>query len=134
MTNADLERVARKILDAWNTQSVDRVVACYAPDLIYRDPNTRGEVRGAEAFGRYLTRLFGAWRMHWSPREVFALEGGAGTAFLWRAKLTPIGGDVGVDVDGMDLAILEGDLLKRNEVYFDRSVLAPLLGATGVAG
>jgi ketosteroid isomerase-like protein len=133
MTSADLDRLARRILDAWNTQRVDRVVACYTPDLVYRDPNTRGEVRGAEAFGRYLTKLFGAWRMHWAPREVFVLEGGAGTAFLWRATLTPVGGNTGVEVEGMDLAIVEGERLKRNEVYFDRTALAPLLGAASVA-
>jgi hypothetical protein len=28
----------------------------------------------------------------------------------------------------MDLVLLEGDRVKRNEVYFDRAVLAPLIG------
>jgi hypothetical protein len=28
----------------------------------------------------------------------------------------------------MDLVLIEGDLVKRNEVYFDRAALAPLLG------
>jgi ketosteroid isomerase-like protein len=133
MASTNLDHVARKVLEAWNTQDVARVVACYTPDLVYRDPNTRGEVRGADALGRYLAKLFAAWRMHWSPREAFPLERGQGTAFLWRAKLTPAGSDGGVDVDGMDLAILEGDRLKRNEVYFDRALLAPLLLARPAA-
>lgn len=29
--------------------------------------------------------------------------------------------------DGMDLVVIDGDRIKRNEVYFDRAVLAPLL-------
>jgi ketosteroid isomerase-like protein len=133
MTRVNLDHVARTVLDAWNTQRVERVLACYTADLVYRDPNTRGEVHGAAAFARYLTKLFAAWRMHWAPREVFTLERGDGTAFLWRATLTPVGADAGVEVDGMDLAILEGDRLKRNEVYFDRAVLAPLLAARPAA-
>jgi hypothetical protein len=103
-------------------------VACYTPDLVYRDPGTRGEVRGADAFRRYLRRLFGAWRMHWSAREVFPLAGTDGTAVLWRATLTPVGAEAGVEIEGMDLAVLEGERLKRNEVYFDRAALASLLG------
>jgi ketosteroid isomerase-like protein len=133
MTRTDLDRIARGVLDAWNTQQVDRVVACYTPDLVYRDPNTHGEVHGADAFTRYLTKLFAAWRMHWAPREVFPLERGDGAAFSWRARLTLVGTDTGVDVEGIDLAILEGDRLKRNEVYFDRALLAPLLAARPAA-
>ena len=133
MTRTDLDDVARRVLDAWNTQRVERVLACYTADLVYRDPNTRGEVRGADAFGRYLSKLFATWRMHWAPREVFALEGANGTAFLWRARLSLVAADTGVDVEGMDLAILEGDRLKRNEVYFDRAVLAPLLATRPAA-
>jgi ketosteroid isomerase-like protein len=122
------ERIARQVLDAWNTHDVERLVACYTPDLVYRDPGTRGEVRGADAFRRYLTRLFAAWEMHWSARETFALEGG-GVAVLWHATLKPRGTDARVDLEGMDLVLLEGDRIKRNEIYFDRARLAPLLAA-----
>ena len=121
------ERIARLVLDAWNTHDVERVVACYTPDLIYRDPGTRGYVQGRDALRRYLTKMFASWRMHWSAREAFPLEGTNGAAFLWRATLTPLGSDVTVEVEGIDLAVLEGERLSRNEVYFDRSVLAPLL-------
>jgi ketosteroid isomerase-like protein len=33
---------AAAVLSAWNSHDVDRVVACYTEDCIYRDPNTRG--------------------------------------------------------------------------------------------
>ena len=127
MTKMDHERIARQVLETWNAHDVERVVACYTPDLVYRAPGTRGEVRGADAFRRYLTKMFASWRMHWSVREVFPLEGTDGAAVLWRATLTPLGGDTTVEVEGMDLAVLEGERLKRNEVYFDRAALAPLL-------
>jgi hypothetical protein len=128
MSHVNHDRIAERILTAWNSHDVEQVVACYTPDLVYRDPGTRGEIRGAEAMRRYLTKMFSLWRMHWAPREAFPLGGTDGSAFLWHATLTPIGGSVSVEIDGMDLAVLEGERLKRNEVYFDRMALAALLG------
>ena len=133
MARTDHERIARRVLEAWNAHDVERVVACYTPDLVYRAPGTRGEVRGADAFRRYLTKLFASWRMHWAAREIFPLAATEGTAVLWRATLTPLGGDTTVEVEGMDLAVLEGERLKRNEVYFDRAALAPLLASRPAA-
>lgn len=46
---------------------------------------------------------------------------------LWRAELRPRDGDTEVEIDGMDLAIFEGDRLSRNDVYFDRAAPAPLV-------
>jgi ketosteroid isomerase-like protein len=129
MATTDHAGIARQVLEAWNTRDVERVVACYTPDLVYRDPNTRGAVRGADAFRRYLRKLFAAWRMHWSAREVFPLAATSGAAVLWRATLTPAAGGATVEVDGMDLVVLDGERLQRNEVYFDRAALAALLGA-----
>ena len=133
MASTSHERIARQVLEAWNTHDVERVVACYTPDLVYRDPGTRGYVRGADALRRYLTKMFASWRMHWSAREVFPLEGTNGAAFLWRAMLTPLGSETTLEVEGMDLVVLEGERLKRNEVYFDRAALAPLLASRSAA-
>lgn len=118
--------LADRFLGAWNTQEVDRVVACYTPDVRYLDPNTHGHVEGAEAMGRYLTKLFSNWTMTWKLRELFPLCG-EGSAVLWQATLAPAGSDRSVTVDGMDLVLLRGDLIARNEVYFDRAPLASLL-------
>jgi hypothetical protein len=52
---------------------------------------------------------------------------------LWRATLTPLGGDTTVEVEGMDLVVLQGERLKRNEVYFDRLALALLLSSRSAA-
>jgi ketosteroid isomerase-like protein len=99
------------------------VLACYTPDCVYLDPNTRGPVVGHDALRRYLTRLFQKWRMHWSMREFFPFgEGDSGT-FLWHASLTPSAGGKTAEIDGMDLALVRGGLLYRNEVYFDRMAL-----------
>jgi ketosteroid isomerase-like protein len=114
---------AAAVLSAWNSHDADQVVACYTEDCVYRDPNTRGPVTGRAAFHRYLTRLFRDWRMHWSLREFFPFADGSGGAFLWNAQLTPAVGGQTVDVSGMDLVLLRGPQLSRNEVYFDRMAL-----------
>ena len=125
--NAQLETLADRFLDAWTSQDVEQVLACYTADLVYRDPNTRGDVHGSNAMRRYLTKLFSAWEMTWTRREVHPLAGEGGAVILWHATFRKSGGDKTVEADGMDLVILQGDRASRNEVYFDRSILAPLL-------
>ena len=127
-TVSQLIAMSERLLDAWNRQDVEATVACYTDDLVYVDPNTRGVVEGADAMRRYLGKLFGAWQMHWSLREVFPLADVDGSATLWHASFRKPGGGLTVEADGMDLVILDGERVKRNEVYFDRAVLAPLIG------
>jgi hypothetical protein len=40
----------------WNSQDVERVVACYTDDVAYRDPNTRGPSNLEESLSRAATR------------------------------------------------------------------------------
>ena len=128
MKHQELVSLAKEFLNAWNSQDVDKVVACYTEDLVYRDPNTRGQVRGRDAMRRYLTKLFAGWKMHWELREAHAFKDENGGAFTWHATFQkPSGGKI-VECDGMDLVLLDGGQAKRNEVYFDRTILAPLLG------
>lgn len=127
MNAAQLEPMIVKFLEAWNAQDVERVLDCYTDDVRYRDPNTRGEIVGREALRRYLTKLFAAWEMTWSRREVFELLEDSGVAFLWHATFRRPGGTEVIESDGMDLAIVRGDRLARNEVYFDRAVLGALI-------
>ena len=133
----ELHAISKPLIEAWNDQDVERVVACYTDDLIYVDPNTRGAVEGPDAFSRYLTKLFSRWQMRWSVKETFPLADTDGAAGLWRASFRVPGGEESVEVDGMDLVLIEDGRLKRNEVYFDRAALAPLMAdalATQAAG
>lgn len=127
MEKARMLELAEKCLAAWTLQDIEAVVACYSEDLIYRDPNTRGEVQGRDAMRRYLKKLFAGWQMTWALREMFQFDGETGGAFLWHATFKKPGGEKMAEADGMDLILMEGDLIKRNEVYFDRAVLAGLL-------
>lgn len=129
MDDRTMIALADEVLAAWNTQDVGRVLACYTEDLTYRDPNTRGTVRGREAMGRYLRTLFAAWTMTWTRRHAHRLTDGAGCVLGWRASFQRIGGTVQIDVSGMDLVLLRGRLIATNEVFFDRTVLAAAGGA-----
>ena len=134
MKQEELREFAQGFLDAWNTQEVERVVGVYTDDVVYLDPNTRGEVNGADALRRYLTKLFEAWDMEWSFKQGhIAAENENVATVLWHATLRRDGGEKEVEVDGMDLVVVEGDRILRNEVYFDRAVLAPLLAETAQA-
>ena len=123
----ELIELSESVLGAWNLQDVEKTVECYTPDLQYLDPNTRGVVNGADAMRRYLRKLFGVWEMYWSLREVFPFSEDEGGAFLCHATLTKPGSEKIVVMDGMDPVIIEGNRIKRNEVYFDRAALASLL-------
>jgi ketosteroid isomerase-like protein len=121
--------LAEEFLGAWNTQEVDRVLACYTTDLEYRDPNTRGAVRGTDAMRRYLSKLFGRWQMHWSLREAHLFDNGQGCAVLWHATFRRPESDTPIEIDGIDFVEVRRDRIARNEVCFDRAQLAPLLAA-----
>jgi uncharacterized protein (TIGR02246 family) len=124
MNHDEMHALAEQFLAAWNSQDVERVLDVYTDDVRYLDPNTRGAVEGRDALRRYLTKLFAHWSMHWTLREAFLFDDRAGCAILWRARLTPTGGETAVEVDGMDLALVREGRLERNEVYFDRGALA----------
>ncbi|UCD56033.1 MAG: nuclear transport factor 2 family protein [Candidatus Hydrogenedentota bacterium] len=128
MDEARMYELAEEFLAAWNSQDVGRVVAVYTDDAAYVDPNTRGAVKGAEALRRYLSKLFATWKMHWTLREAYLLDGRNGCAVLWHATFQKTEGGTTVEADGMDLVVVRDDRIERNEVYFDRAVLAPLMG------
>ena len=123
MERQEIRKLTETVLTAWNSQDVNKVLSCYTEDCVYQDPNTRGPVVGHDALRRYLGRLFEAWKMHWSMREFFPFADGNGGAFLWHAQLTPASGGKAAEIDGMDLALVRGERLCRNEVYFDRALL-----------
>jgi ketosteroid isomerase-like protein len=128
MDKSQMYQLAEKFLNEWNTQDVGRVVAVYTDDVTYVDPNTRGAVKGADSLRRYLTKLFARWKMNWRLREAYLFEDKSGCAVLWHATFQKAEGGEVVEADGMDFVKVRGGRIERNEVHFDRGVLAPLLG------
>jgi hypothetical protein len=133
MDNERLFYLADRFLSEWNTQEIEKVLACYTDDLEYWDPNTRGVIFGAEAMRHYLKKLFAAWRMTWNLRSAHLLHELNGGAILWRASFRRPGREEVVEAVGMDLVVMRGDRIQRNEVYFDRAGIMRLADHGGSA-
>jgi hypothetical protein len=101
-------------LDAWSRKDVERLVAFYAPDTVYKDPQTAGGLHGQDALRTYLTGLFGATPpMVYKPDETWPIPGGF--CGRWYCHIGE-GGKDGL-MRGFDLVIIEDGLIKHNEVY-----------------
>jgi ketosteroid isomerase-like protein len=122
-TKERMVELANTMLDAWTTQDVARVLDTYTEDLVYTDPNTTRPISGRAAFARYLERLFSEWTMSWALREAHPIDGGAGAQVLWTGNFRRSAGGPIAKIDGMDLVLLDGDRIQRNDVVFDRTRL-----------
>ena len=124
MLNKTMKSRADAFLAAWNTCDIEKIAACYTENLVYCDPNITGEIKDQVSFKRYLKKLLAVWDMTYTTKEVFPLKDLNGYAFLWRAVIGKSGKRDEIEIEGMDLVVMEGDLISRNEVYFDRKRLS----------
>ncbi len=101
-------------LQAWSDKDVPRLVAFYADDCVYKDPQTAGGITGQAALTEYLTGLFAAMPpTTYTPDETWPIPGGY--CGRWYAEMGE-GGAAG-RMRGFDLVILKGDRIALNEVY-----------------
>ena len=102
-------------LDAWSQKDVAGLLTFYAPDVLYRDPQTAGGITGHEALGAYLTGLFAAIPpTRYDPHELWATPNGY--CGRWYATSSPPGAPQSF-MRGFDLVVLRGDQIVLNEVY-----------------
>ncbi len=101
-------------LKAWTDKDVDRLVAFYAEDCVYKDPQTAAGLTGRVALRQYLTGLFAATPpMTYTPDETWPIPGGF--CGRWYCEIGE--GGAGGRLRGFDLVILDGDRIALNEVY-----------------
>jgi hypothetical protein len=101
-------------LKAWTDKDVPRLVAFYADDCVYKDPQTAGGITGQRALTEYLTGLFEAMPPTvYTPDETWPIPGGY--CGRWYAEMGE-GGSAG-RMRGFDLVILKGERIALNEVY-----------------
>jgi len=111
MNSTDIETYNADWLRAWTDKDVERLLGFYAPDCVYKDPQTAAGLTGHDALRPYLTGLFGATPpMTYTPDEVWPIPGG----FCGRWYCDIAGGG---RMRGFDLVILKGDRIALNEVY-----------------
>lgn len=98
-------------LAAWTAKDVERLVAFYAEDCVYKDPQTAGGLTGRAALKAYLQQLFAATpAMTYTPDEIWSTEDG----FCGRWYCEIAGGG---RLRGFDLVVLRGREIALNEVY-----------------
>ncbi len=101
-------------LKAWTDKDVPRLVAFYAEDCVYKDPQTAAGLKGQVQLAEYLTGLFAATPpMTYTPDETWPIPGGF--CGRWYCEIGP--GGSGGRMRGFDLVILDGDRIALNEVY-----------------
>ncbi|MCB1326158.1 MAG: nuclear transport factor 2 family protein [Spirochaetales bacterium] len=112
-------RFCNRWLPAWTGNRPDRLIEFYAQNASYQDPGLSRPLTGRKTIERYFRRLLRANpRWVWEAEEIFPTPGGF--TLKWRARI-PIG-DTEHVLFGLDIVELE-EVITRNEVFFDRSVL-----------
>ena len=124
LSRAQAAEFAERWLPAWTGNDPERLISFYDPEAFYCDPAVPEGVRGREAILAYFRALlarFPDWV--WRQTEATPMEGG----FLnhWLASV-PLGSH-SVEIRGVCTVVFAGDLIARNEVFFDRTELLAAL-------
>jgi hypothetical protein len=120
MNKEELFKFCEQWLAAWTGNNPDELLSFYHDDALYADPAHRDGLTGKDAIRKYFIRLLDVYRdWRWKPVEVFPIETGA--IVKWECKI-PVGPET-LHETGLDIVELEGSLIIRNEVYFDRTRL-----------
>jgi hypothetical protein len=118
---------ASRWLPAWTGNQPELLAGFYSEDCFYSDPGIPGGVRGRAALVAYFRKLLAqnpGWV--WTQVEGIPMEGG----FLnkWKAEI-PVGPRT-LEIIGVCFVQLDAQgLIRRNEVYFDRTALVAEISA-----
>lgn len=126
LSPADAAAFAARWLSAWTGNDPERLVAFYTDDAFYSDPGIPRGVQGKAALLDYFRKLLARypdWR--WTQERAVPLEDG----FLnfWKAEIPEkdrvvvLRGVCLVQMRGVDGMQLRDGLIRRNEVFFDRT-------------
>lgn len=120
MNKQELFEFSKRWLAAWTGNKPVELAQFYSDDAVYSDPAHRDGLHGKKAITSYFTNLLEVYHdWTWEPVEVFPTEGGM--ALKWKCSI-PVEGEV-IRETGLDIVMLRGDRITRNEVYFDRTKL-----------
>ncbi len=124
MNAQDAQLFCKRWLPLWTGNQPEALAQMYAEDAFYRDPAMAQGLRGRTAMLAYFRRLLAAnptWV--WRVGDIYPIEGGF--VLRWQAEI-PVG-QTTIYETGMDLVLVNDDLIVRNEVYFDRTAILAAL-------
>lgn len=127
MTREEAKQFCERWLPAWSGNRPELLASFYAEDALYSDPAIREGVKGKDTILAYFKTLLGHnpnWV--WTHLEAFPMEDG----FLnkWLAKI-PVGNRTIECVGVCTAQFNTAGLIRRNEVYFDRTELLAAISA-----
>jgi uncharacterized protein (TIGR02246 family) len=123
LTAEEGREFAARWLPAWTGNDPERLASFYTDDAVYTDPAVPDGVHGRDELIAYFTKLL-AHYPDWEWTNVRAIPLEDGFLNVWHARVPLEGGEI--EFDGVCTVQLRDGLIRRNEVYFDRT---PLLAA-----
>jgi hypothetical protein len=119
------QELCSRWLPAWTGNRPEVLINFYSADAFYSDTSRRGGLHGHAELLPYLKRLL-AQNPQWKyePLEIFPTD--KGFTLKWKAVI-PVGNTAVVEY-GVDIVEVAGNLITRNEVYFDSAAMLKVLG------
>ncbi|RDE17088.1 MAG: hypothetical protein C4K49_03820 [Candidatus Thorarchaeota archaeon] len=126
MDKQQLFDFAKEWLATWTGNRPQDLIEFYDDQATYYDPAHKNGLQGRDAILDYFTELLEVYHdWEWEPLEVFPTEGGM--TLKWKCAI-PVAGEVIREI-GLDIVMLKGRKITRNEVYFDRTRLVAAVQA-----
>ena len=121
LTALQARQFAEKWLPAWSGNNPEHLAGFYSDDAFYLDPGIPDGVKGKADLLAYFRKLLAA-NPHWIWTQIEGIPMEDGFLNKWEAVI-PVGFAT-LNVVGVCFVQLDSKgLIRRNEVYFDRSGL-----------
>ena len=121
LTAKESREFAEAWLPAWSGNNPEYLASFYSEDAFYLDPSIPDGVKGKQALTTYFRKLL-AYNPNWIWKQIEGIPLEDGFLNKWRATI-PVGRKV-IEVVGVCFVQLDSaGKIRRNEVYFDRSLL-----------
>ena len=121
MTKDEAREFASRWLPAWTGNNPEKLASFYSEDALYLDPGIPGGVRGKNKLLAYFKKLL-AQNPGWIWTQIEAIPMKDGFLNKWHATI-PVGEKTHETVGVCLVQFNEKGLIRRNEVYFDRTEL-----------
>ncbi len=121
LTQEEAREFAGRWLPAWTGNDPERLASFYSEDAFYLDPAIPQGVKGKKALLAYFSALL-SYNPDWVWTQIEGIPLEDGFLNKWLAKI-PVGERVLETVGVCFVQLDEAGLIRRNEVYFDRSEL-----------
>jgi hypothetical protein len=121
LTREEAKEFASRWLPAWTGNDPEGLASFYSDDALYSDPAIPEGVKGKKALLAYFTSLL-SYNPDWVWTQIEGIPLEDGFLNKWLAKI-PVGNRILETVGVCFVQLDEEGLIRRNEVYFDRSEL-----------